>query len=91
MWSQAMLKLVFALIVLVDNEEILPEGRQGAQGAYWSSIYVCARYAEAVEKQLTSEDDPSRRLHYNIRRGSVHIESYCVPKWVDQNVQVFDH
>lgn len=86
-----MLKLVFALIVLVDNEEVLPEGRQGAQGAYWSSIYVCSRYAEAVENQLTREDDARRRPHYNLRHGQVRISAYCVPRWVDQNAQVFDH
>ena len=79
-----MLKLVFALIVIIDGEE-QPEK------AYWSSIYVCSKYAEAIENQLTREDDARRRPHYNLRKGQVRISAYCVPQWVDQNTQVFDH
>ena len=83
-----MLKLVFVLIVLVDNEEVLPEA---GRGAYWSSIYVCSKYAEAVEHQLTTEDDARRRTHYDLQNGQVNISAYCIPRWVPESANVFDH
>jgi len=78
-----MLRLAFALVVII-------EGQQQPVKAYWSSIYTCSKYAEAVENQLTSPDDATRRPHYNLQNGQLNITAYCTPEWVGENVQVFD-
>ena len=83
MWSQAMLKLVFMLIVIIDGETQDP--------VHFSSIYICSQYSEAIEHQLTSPYSGKRRPHYRLKEGQVNISAYCTPRWVDEAVTVFDH
>ena len=71
------------LMVIVDGEAQDP--------AYFSSIYICSQYSEAIEHQLTSPTSGKRRPHYRLKEGQVNISAYCTPRWVGEDVLVFDH
>jgi hypothetical protein len=74
-----MLKLVFALVVLVD-------GVEEPDVSYWKSIYRCNEFSEAVEKGLTR---PHNRWRWR-NNSQVNITAYCKPVYVSGNVEVFD-
>lgn len=71
------MKLVFALVVLINN---LPNN---TDGMYFETAEGCNRIAFQTEKGVAGDN-------HSWSTSGVGIRAYCEPRLVDKNAQTFD-
>jgi len=71
------MKLVFALVVLINN---LPKN---TDGMYFETPEGCNKFAFQTEKGVAGENQ-------SWTTSGVAIRAYCEPRLVDKNAQTFD-